>query len=118
MSADEFRRQPRRDPGQPIDVVDVMTDALVGRIGNVSETGMLLAAQTRLNDDALYQFRFSLPDREGALNDYELGAHVLWLDDSNPSGVIWIGLRFIAIPEAQLRNLRAWISAQASVSEG
>lgn len=118
MSSDEFRRQPRRDPGQPVGVFDVMTGAHVGRIGNISETGMLLAAQARLNEDALYQIRFSLPDGSGARTEYELGAHVLWLDDSNPSGVAWIGLRFIAIPEPQLRNLRTWISVQGPAPAG
>ena len=41
---DEFRRARRRKVSDTIMVIDAMTDSVVGRIGNISETGMLLIA--------------------------------------------------------------------------
>ena len=60
---DEFRRAPRRKVSDNVLVTDAMTERVVGRIGNLSETGMLLIASAPLNDDALYQFRFPCATR-------------------------------------------------------
>ena len=59
---DEFRRSRRRKVADTVIVVDTMVDSVVGRLGNLSETGMLLMANTTMIEDALYQFRFNLND--------------------------------------------------------
>ena len=105
----EFRRRKRRQISETVLVTDAMTDAVVGRIANLSETGMLLIATAPLTEDALYQFRFRLVDAHGVDADYELGAHLLWKDDQGTPGMTWTGLRFIAIPEDQAQRLRDWI---------
>ena len=38
----EYRRAKRRKVGLNIDVVDTMTDEVVGRLSNLSESGMLM----------------------------------------------------------------------------
>ncbi len=42
-----------------------MRECVVGRLGNVSETGMLMLASVPLREDALYQLRFPLPLGDG-----------------------------------------------------
>lgn len=106
-----LRRARRRRIEGTVLVTDSMTDAVVGRIGNLSETGMLLIANAPLADDALYQFRYSLPMPGGALLSIEAGMHALWQERSTGSGQAWIGLRAIAIPELQLQQLRTWLDA-------
>ena len=49
---DEYRRVPRRKIAETIQVVDTMTDAVIGRLGNLSETGMLVITNVPLVDDA------------------------------------------------------------------
>jgi len=105
----EFRRRRRRQISETVLVADAMTDMVVGRIANLSETGMLLIATAPLTEDALYQFRFRLVDARGVNAEYELGAHLLWKDDQGTPGMTWTGLRFIAIPEEQAQRLRDWI---------
>ena len=105
----EFRRRRRRQISETVLVTDAMTDTVVGRIANLSETGMLLIATAPLTEDALYQFRFRLVDARGVNAEYELGAHLLWKDDQGTPGMTWTGLRFIAIPEEQAQRLRNWI---------
>lgn len=107
-AAADTRRKPRRRVPDTVAVVDSMTDHVVGRLGNVSETGMLLIASTPLVDDALYQLRFELADGGRALS-IEVGGHVLWRDDASAPGQSWCGLRFINLPEAQRRALRDWL---------
>ncbi len=106
--AADTRRQPRRRVPDTVAVVDSMTEHVVGRLGNVSETGMLLVASASLVDDALYQLRFELGDGGRALPT-EVGCHVLWQDDASAPGQSWCGLRFVNLPEAQRRALREWL---------
>ena len=105
----EFRRKPRRQTAEAIEVTDAMTERHIGRIGNLSETGMLLVGDQDMQDDALYQFQFTLVSRDGSRQEYELGAHLLWKEPQGTPGMYWMGFRFIGVPEDQLARLRGWI---------
>ncbi len=107
----EFRRARRRKASDTILVTDAMTERVVGHIGNLSESGMLLIANETLADDALYQFQFSLPDSEGKSVTVEVGAHLLWLDRASAPGQAWTGFRFISVAEPHMAQLKAWIEA-------
>ena len=107
----EFRRARRRKVSDTVLVTDGMTDSVVGRIGNLSETGMLMIASAPLTEDALYQFRFHLHDARGRESAFEVGAHLLWIDRASAPGQAWTGFRFIAIPPDQAEHLRHWIDA-------
>lgn len=106
---DEYRRTQRRPVEAPVAVVDTIAEQVVGRLGNLSETGMLLVGQVDLVDDALYQLRFDLPAPAPAT--VELGAHLLWVSEPGGGGMRWAGLRFINVPPAHAQALRAWLQA-------
>ena len=114
---DEFRRAPRHKVSDNVLVTDAMTERVIGRIGNLSETGMLLIASAPLNDDALYQFRFPLRDEGGHDIHCEFGAHQLWQEEAGAPGTFWVGLRFIAIPDDQAERLKRWIESPGGVFE-
>lgn len=107
----EFRRARRRRAIARIDVVDAMTDAVIGQLGNLSESGLLLIAHAPLNEDALYQWRFRLPQPGGGDAEVECGAQVLWLDRSGASAQLWAGARFILLPKTAQQALNAWVDA-------
>ncbi|MET0328686.1 MAG: PilZ domain-containing protein [Luteimonas sp.] len=108
----EFRRAKRRKAPDVILVTDAMTDRVIGRVGNLSATGMLLIAQEALLDDALYQFTFTLPDAPDTR--IEVGAHLLWLDEATLAGVRWAGFRFIATTPVLAHRLQGWVNAPGS----
>ena len=81
----EFRRARRRAVAKPVAVFDLMTEQVIGRLGNLSESGMLLVATEPVVDDALYQLRFQLPESNGS-EPIEVGAHLLWQDEGGPAG--------------------------------
>lgn len=110
----ESRRMPRRAVSGQMDVVDIMTDGLVGQPRNLSVGGMLLMASKRLVEDALYQFRFTLPDGDG--RTIEVGAHVLWQDDVSAAGHSWVGVRFLGLSPEATRLLREWVGQDADAS--
>ena len=90
-----------------------MTGQVVGRLGNLSESGMLLGASAPLLDDALYQLRFELPDRTGKMVPIDVGAHLVWIGSANTPGHSWAGLRFLTISEPHLAVLRQWVGVPA-----
>lgn len=106
-----LRRARRRRVDGTVLVTDAMTDAVVGRLGNLSESGMLLIASAPLVEDALYQLRYALPLPDGGQLAIEAGMHALWQDRGTGSGQAWVGLRVIAMPDDQLQPLRAWLDA-------
>lgn len=103
----ESRRMPRRSVSGLVDVIDTMTEEQIGHPRNLSVGGMLLIASTQLVEDALYQFRFTLPDGDG--HAIEVGAHVLWRDDVGAPGHSWVGIRFLGLSPEATRRLRAWV---------
>ncbi|MBU8976856.1 PilZ domain-containing protein [Lysobacter sp. MMG2] len=113
---EEFRRARRRAIQDPVQVVDTMTDTVIGQLSNLSETGMLLIATTPLVEDGLYQLRFNLrgaPHQNGYSNSapIEVGAHLLWQDDTSTPGQTWSGFRFITMLESELQQLRHWLES-------
>jgi len=110
----EYRRKPRRNPDRTIDVQDVMTESLVGRIGNLSETGMLIQSSQPLVDDALYQLRFALHANDGSRHAIEVGAHHLWSEPAATPGQSWIGFRFIDVSTDDARRIGEWATAEGA----
>lgn len=105
----EARRAQRRNAQEPMAVLDALIEKTIGRVGNISETGMLLVAHAPLLEDAIYQLRFDLIYGSGRAIPLELGAHLLWMGNANTPGQSWAGLRFLSIGESQQRVLRSWI---------
>ncbi|WP_374012177.1 PilZ domain-containing protein [Pseudoxanthomonas koreensis] len=103
----EARRAPRRQAADSMPVVDVMTEEVIGHLGNLSESGMLLLASTALLEDALYQFRFHLGTRGHA--PVLVGAHLLWSGAANTPGQSWCGFRFLTISDEQREHIRKWV---------
>ena len=107
----EFRRARRRNVPKPVAVFDLMTEQVIGRVGNLSESGMLLVATEPVIDDALYQLRFHLRDERGQDVPIDVGAHLVWSAAANTPGQAFAGLRFLTIDREPLERLRQWVNA-------
>ncbi|MFP7722283.1 PilZ domain-containing protein [Lysobacter sp. A3-1-A15] len=114
---DEFRRVRRRKVPDNVQVVDTMTERVVGRLSNLSESGMLLMASVPLVEDALYQFRFDLALGTEAPATIEVGAHLLWQDAASAPGQTWSGFRFVTLMESQMQHLREWLDMPGGTYE-
>ena len=107
--SNETRRAPRRPVTAQVPVFDQMTEAPIGHLGNVSESGMLLLASVPVVEDALYQLRFPVPDRNGHETHIDVGAHLLWSEQAHAPGQAWAGLRFLTLDRQHREVLRHWI---------
>ncbi|UWX03780.1 PilZ domain-containing protein [Pseudoxanthomonas sp. NC8] len=106
----ETRRAPRRHVTESVPVIDTMTDEVIGQLGNLSESGMLLIASSPLAEDALYQLRFHLRGR-GLSSPVGVGVHLLWTVPANTPGQNWCGFRFLTISDEQRGAIRDWVRA-------
>ncbi|MEO5623456.1 MAG: PilZ domain-containing protein [Dokdonella sp.] len=104
------RRLPRKRPNTTLHVVDAMTDAVVGRIGDLSLGGMMLLADRAFRDDALFQFVFHLSDARGIQTPIEVGVRELWNDTASVPGQNWVGFRFIDISVDAIACLNTWLA--------
>ncbi|HEX4855037.1 PilZ domain-containing protein [Arenimonas sp.] len=109
----EYRRAKRRKVGN-IDVLDTMTGMLIGKLSNLSETGMLLILGEPIASDALFQLRFTLDDPSGKSRQVEVGAHELWSDEAAAPGQVWTGFRFIDVAPEDVAFIREWVDAPGS----
>ena len=110
----EYRRAKRRKANHRIEVLDTMTEQVIGYLSDLSESGMLLILSQPLVSDALYQLRFKLTDANGRDHAIDVGAHELWSDPAAAPGQVWTGFRFIDIAASDLLFLRSWVAAPGS----
>lgn len=105
----ESRRAKRREVNQAIEVIDTMTESSLGRIGNISQTGLMLIGQVQVCEDALFQVRLDLLDDHGRPRSLDAGIQHLWTDEGSAPGQIWLGFRFIDISAPDADFLRLWV---------
>ena len=105
----EHRRNKRKQADRAIEVMNAMTGAAMGRIGNISVDGMMMIAYTPIREDALYQISFHLPDGRGAAHPIEIGMHEQWTEQSGGAGQYWAGFRIIDISPDDQARLSDWI---------
>ena len=105
----EHRRSPRKPPGVIIQVTNVMTGEMIGRLGNISAEGMMLVGNRAVIEDALYQLSFHLPDEHGRLHPIEVGVHEQWSAPGTMRGQTWVGFRFIDLNPDDQGVLHEWL---------
>lgn len=110
VTAQDTRRAPRRQVAERVPVSDQMAEQVIGRLGNVSETGMLILASVPLHEDALYQLRFPLQLRDGRQVAVDVGVHLLWTEPAHVPGQSWAGFRFITLGREHRLLLREWVA--------
>ncbi|MBS0200908.1 MAG: PilZ domain-containing protein [Proteobacteria bacterium] len=114
MSIDQ-RYTARRDVTMMIPVVDALTGAVVGRVGNLCATGLQVvrgnATSTEpLQPGALYQWAFALPTELGG-GQVECGVEVMWNGNDAGRGGNLVGARFILIDPATMERIAQWCEA-------
>ena len=110
----ESRRKRRRRPQQPITLVDSMTGALIGKVIDLSETGMMVHTSSPIRQDTLYQCELRFADDYEMGDPISVGCHELWCDTSLMDGVSTVGFRFIDISQTDRTRIATWVNASPS----
>lgn len=109
----EHRRAPRKSAYVTIPVANAMSGETMGRIGNLSSTGMLLVCNRQIGADALYQLGFDLVDSNGRPHAIEVGVIEQWSEAANVPGQFWTGFQFIDVSPSDLVVIDSWLGEAA-----
>jgi hypothetical protein len=78
-------------------VFDASTDSFIGRIGDISEGGILVYGPSRLKVRKLFRLRIDLPEQDGNPEAVTLDAKTMWSGmDVNPE-FFCSGFRFVEL---------------------
>lgn len=102
----EYRKSPRRRLDFRLEVIDSMTESLAGEILDISATGLKIRSNRPLGIDALFQWRFLMPD-SAQPELIECGIQVIWTNPAD-AGHYTVGVRFIQISQDMRERLRHW----------
>ncbi|MCW8807075.1 MAG: PilZ domain-containing protein [Rhodanobacter sp.] len=110
--ASNKRRAERKRATFSAVVTNVITGQPMGHVGNLSTTGMMLISSQAPRGEALYQVSMNLPSNSRLLTEsqpIEIGIQEQWHDPARNPGQIWAGYRIVAISDADLSRLDAWL---------
>ncbi len=111
---DDSRRQKRRKVDIEIVVIDFMTKQPIGNIIDLSESGMMIAANKVVVPDALFQFDLNFPNQYIATNTIRVGAQELWTVTNTRTNQSEIGFRFIDVAQSDRVWIRNWVNEPGS----
>jgi len=105
----EQRRAPRKRATSPIPIVDVMTERVIGQLGNLSATGLMLLGPHAPRSGAVHQVAFMLPGAQHGEHRVEIGLQEQWHEPAAAAGQFWSGYRIVAAGDDDVRAIDEWI---------
>jgi len=83
----------------------------IGRVGNLSNEGLMLLAPKELPEEHYYQIGFSLGPANA--NKIEVGIQSLWCDQAKSANTYWVGCKIIDISAEDSALLQRWVELAA-----
>ena len=108
--SEEFRRFTRRNAGQKIDIIDIMTETTIGTLVNISEYGIMMIAQIPIRTDSIYQCEFKIPAEYHFRSPFIIGIQEMWSEPLTTNGVMCVGFRIIDIDNIDRLSIFEWVN--------
>lgn len=106
----EQRRAQRKRANFTVAVTDVIHGRLLGHLGNLSASGLLLIGDWSPHSEAVHQVSLALPGLGVSPMSIELGIQEQWHDAAATPGQVWSGFRILSISPADAALLDAWLA--------
>ena len=107
MSHAHKRKSARKPVAQVIMVTNSFSGESIGRVGNLSNEGVMLLAPKELPEEHYYQIGFSLGPANN--NKIEVGIQSLWCDQAKSANSYWVGCKIIDISPEDAELLHKWV---------
>jgi hypothetical protein len=112
------RKSVRKRVTQAMMVTDAFTGESLGRIGNLSNDGLMLIAPKELPDEHVFQLQFTLLGNGLTPHRVEIGVQALWCDQARTANTYWAGCKMIDISPSDQAMLKQWVAlAEETVPE-
>ena len=106
------RRDRRRNVRQAMVLVNSITGANLGPIGNLSAGGLMLISNQPVGDSNIYQAQFQLNDPASGTRSIDLAFQVLWCAPASTANTFWSGCQTIDISEEDRAAIHDWANAE------
>jgi hypothetical protein len=110
------RKNVRKRVTQVIMVVNSFTGESLGRIGNLSTTGMMLISPRLMGEEHYFQVGFQLSAAKIAAQKLEVGVQCLWCDEARSASTYWVGCKIIDISDADQVLLKRWVDQAEEIA--
>lgn len=95
------RKLQRREIGRTVRIRDVITDARVGELVNITTEGMMIISDREVVTNSIFQLKLELPEPIDGHDTIDVGVDCLWCRTADNFGRFWSGYQIIdASPEA------------------
>lgn len=109
------RKSVRKRVTQVMMITNAFTGEGLGRIGNLSNDGMMLIATRELPDEHVYQVHFTLQTSAHPAKKVEIGIQCLWCEQARSANTYWVGSKIIDISPEDQEALKLWVAEAEEV---
>ncbi len=113
QSDEEKRRFERKSLSAVIPVTDMVEQAEIGHIGNISDGGLMLITYESMVVGSIHQLSFTLRNQSGEAFAFDVGTQCLWCSEASTPGRFWAGFEIIDINPEQQNQLHKIITKSA-----
>jgi hypothetical protein len=103
---DKQRIKPRLTLNAGIRIRNMMTDCDVGELVNLTDEGLMIVSDSPINNNAVYQFELTLPEKVDEQDALEIGVECLWCRQIDESNRFWSGYQIIYASAQALNTVR------------
>jgi hypothetical protein len=103
---DKQRIKPRLTLNAGIRIRNMMTDCDVGELVNLTDEGLMIVSDSPINNNAVYQFELTLPEKVDEQDALEIGVECLWCRQIDESNRFWSGYQIIDASAQALNIVR------------
>lgn len=95
----ERRKLERHTVSSSLEVYDLDTGALLGRVVDLHQEGLMLLSDKPIEMFKSYALQINLPMTLNGVTEFCLDAESLWHRESIGGGQFWTGLQFLNVPD-------------------
>ena len=101
----EQRKTPRKIADDVLEVSDQHTNAILGKVVNISAEGLMVISNEPFTTGAVYELDLKLPRLIKGHSKVSFGAEVVWSTPASQPGSHWSGFRIIDVSENEVLTI-------------
>jgi hypothetical protein len=105
------QRAERKPSPEVIIVINALSGASLGRIGNLSDGGAMIITNQPIPEGSVIQIQFLLRDSARCPRRIEAGIQCLWSAQAQSDRGYWNGCQFVAMGEVEEQLISNWLVA-------
>ena len=107
----ELRKLERDHVSSRLEVYDLDSGQLLGRVVDLHAEGLMLLSETPIELDRTWALQVNLPMTLNGVSEFTLGAESRWKRESIGGQQFWTGLQFTNLPDESRQCIEKMVSS-------